>query len=192
MKTRHIPQITKWWLTVILVLALLPFAVMAKDTPTLDEQLIKAAGPGDLELVKTLLDKGADVNARDNRGKTALMSAVWGGDLKVVQLLLDWGADANAKTIGGRTALMEAASRDRQLEDNWYFGLWPLFRALLHGAAVGRYPDGREDPQIVRLLIRKGADVNAKDQDGWTALKRAQKRGSAEIVEMLKAHGAKE
>jgi ankyrin repeat protein len=44
----------------------------------------------------------------------------------------------------------------------------------------------------VKLLLDMGADVNAKRQDGWTALKLAQKSGSTEIVELLKAHGAKE
>jgi hypothetical protein len=48
------------------------------------------------------------------------------------------------------------------------------------------------DRQMVKLLLEHGADVNAKDKGGWTALKRAQKRGAKEIVELLKAHGAKQ
>ena len=45
---------------------------------------------------------------------------------------------------------------------------------------------------IVKLLLDKGADVNAKSKDGDTALKAASVKGHTEIVELLKAHGAKE
>lgn len=46
--------------------------------------------------------------------------------------------------------------------------------------------------EAVRLLLKNGADVNAKTRDGKTALKYAQKTGHKEIGELLKAHGAKE
>ena len=88
---------------------------------------------------------------------------------------------------------MDAAARDHHIEDKRYFGLWPIFRALLRGSTLGpKYPDEVSDPQIVKLLLQQGADVNARDQDGWTALKRAQRRGATEIVQLLMAHGAKE
>jgi len=45
---------------------------------------------------------------------------------------------------------------------------------------------------VVKLLLEKGADIHTKDKCGLTALKRAQDFGYKEIVELLKAHGAKE
>jgi len=47
-------------------------------------------------------------------------------------------------------------------------------------------------PEVVKFLLQHGADINARTIDGWTALKRAQKGGMPEIVEVLKAHGADE
>jgi uncharacterized protein len=44
----------------------------------------------------------------------------------------------------------------------------------------------------VRVLLENGADVNAKDRDGMTALNWALKSGHSRIIELLKAHGAKE
>uniref|UniRef100_UPI0026312A47 ankyrin repeat domain-containing protein n=1 Tax=uncultured Brachyspira sp. TaxID=221953 RepID=UPI0026312A47 len=58
---------------------------------------------------KYLLDKCADINAKDNDGKTALMLASSNGDLEVVKLLIDKGADVNAKDDYNRTALMLAS-----------------------------------------------------------------------------------
>jgi uncharacterized protein len=46
--------------------------------------------------------------------------------------------------------------------------------------------------EAVKFLLDKGADVNVQTQDGRTAMKLAQERGYKEIVELLKAHGAKE
>ena len=60
--------------------------------------------------MKALLDKGADVNAKDDKERTPLMSAAYRGYLEVVKLLLEKGADVKAKDKGGLTALMFAAS----------------------------------------------------------------------------------
>jgi hypothetical protein len=60
--------------------------------------------------VRHLLDKGADVNARDDRGSTALMGA---DDPAVIRLLLDRGADINAQDADGQTALMQAVERNQ-------------------------------------------------------------------------------
>ncbi len=63
------------------------------------------------EFVQALLDKGVDVNAKDNHGFTALIWAAKGGHTEAVQALLDKGADVNARDNTGKTALMIAASR---------------------------------------------------------------------------------
>ena len=64
-----------------------------------------------LRKVKKLIKKGANVNARNNYGRTALMEAVYSGRLDKAEMLIENGADVNAKDNARRTALMEAAGR---------------------------------------------------------------------------------
>jgi hypothetical protein len=97
--------------------------------------LMAAAGNGHTELVKLLIDKGADMNAiwpGWSNGVTALMIAAYNGHTEVVKLLLDKGADVDVKNPYGMTALIYAA---------------------IHGHT-----------EIARLLMNKGADVNAESQ----------------------------
>ena len=58
-----------------------------------------AGGNGDVNTVKGYLDRGTDVNLRDDAGATPLHYAAAAGRLQIVQLLLERGADPNAKTI---------------------------------------------------------------------------------------------
>src|ERR1051326_4434807 len=69
--------------------------------------LMVAAEIGSLDAMKTLLDRGADVNARNTYGSTALMLSVT--EPKKIRLLLDHGADVNVASRSGRTALIVAA-----------------------------------------------------------------------------------
>ena len=73
--------------------------------------LYLAAGEGRLEVVRYLLDQGADVNAREQFGDTALTEAVFNGQLAAVKELLFRGADVNAIGDGG-TALDVAINRN--------------------------------------------------------------------------------
>src|ERR1700693_6022029 len=73
------------------------------------ERLLSEIRKGDIEAVRWLVAHGADVNARDAKGATALMYAVLYGDLDYVNLLLDKGADPNAANDFGINALMWAA-----------------------------------------------------------------------------------
>ena len=73
--------------------------------------LHEAAGRGDTAKVQLLLDKGADINAKDSNGETALMEAADNGHLEVVKQLLAKGADVNAKSSYGYTALLYAADQ---------------------------------------------------------------------------------
>jgi ankyrin repeat protein len=141
------------------------------------------------DLVKLLLEKGAD----PNKAKKALWLCVWAGRLEILRLLLDRGADPNSKGRHGRTLLMVAAARDQQVEP-WYYKLPILLPWLIGRPAFGPVYDysGDRDPEIVELLLEKGADVHAKDRDGWTALNRAERRGDMKVVNILKAHGARE
>jgi ankyrin repeat protein len=82
-------------LTLILALSLSAFA----------GELHKAAKEGNLKLVKELVSKGADVNAKDKYGRTPLHYAAKEGHLDVVKFLVSKGADVNAKDEKGNTPL---------------------------------------------------------------------------------------
>ena len=78
----------------------------------LGEKLRKAAGDGYYLAAKTLIERGADVNAKDNDGNTPLHWAAWKGQTRaaeVAKLLIDNGAEVNAKNKYGNTPLDYAA-----------------------------------------------------------------------------------
>ena len=73
-------------------------------------ELMRAALEGDTNTVKALLAGGAQVNAKDHEGRTALMFAVTNMHPDAAKQLLEHSADANATAADGGTALMLAAS----------------------------------------------------------------------------------
>ncbi|GEM_PF-216712 len=77
-----------------------------------DMALIDAARNGVIDEVKVLLFKGADANAKTNKGSTALMWASYNGYGKIAKLLVDAGADVDAQDTLGNTALIFAALRN--------------------------------------------------------------------------------
>ncbi len=136
-----------------------------QDRPT--ESLHRAAADGDIEQVKLLISKGADVNEKDSGGKTPLHYASEKGHTEVARLLISRGAYVNA------------VSSDRRMSSDW--------RKPLHYAAMGGHT------QTVELLISNGADINAPRQGGrqpWFEAMRSSAAGSKEVVELLVARGA--
>jgi ankyrin repeat protein len=77
--------------------------------PPLEDKLIAAAAYGRTNIVLTLLEQGADVNAKGKDGSTALRLAAFQGHTDTVQALLGKGADVSAKDKDGYTALILAA-----------------------------------------------------------------------------------
>ena len=97
----------------LILITLLLFARQSVDAQTgdiskLNEDLVNAAGDGHTETVQVLRDAGADVNARNNAGETALMMAATLGHTKAVQALLDADANVNDENNVGDTVLMMA------------------------------------------------------------------------------------
>jgi ankyrin repeat protein len=92
--------------------------------------LLLAAPGGSLDLIKALLDAGADASAKDLRGMTPLMLAVATDHyrLDVIRLLLDRGAEVNAKSLAGETALDWARK----------FGETPVVDRLKQAGAVAQ------------------------------------------------------
>ena len=75
--------------------------------------LIWASSRGHRETASLLLDRGADINLKNNDGETALMEASSSGHTEIVSLLLDRGADVNVKDNDGGTALVRAPNELR-------------------------------------------------------------------------------
>jgi len=144
------------------------------------------------ELVELLLSKSADVNARDEEGRTPLDNAVEWGKNPTVDLLLAHGADARSADIFGNTPLHRAC----------YGGDALAAETLLsHGADVTvRNTDGwtplhaAEDADVAKVLLAAGADVNAKDRWGDTPLHKIRWKwksdGNDDLIKVLLAGGA--
>jgi ankyrin repeat protein len=82
-------------------------------------------------VIKFLLKRGVDIDARNQQGETALIIAAWYGREELAELLLKKGADANVKTRKGLTALKVAKA-------NGYEGI--VKKLLAYGAKSGRRP----------------------------------------------------
>ena len=167
--------------------------------------VIYAVAVGDEDLLRVLLDHGADVNRQTAySGQTALMCAIIFSseiegrydvlrlnsdghmdDLTAAKILIDYGADLNLTTQNGMTALMNAISSNnvamaQLLIDN---GADCGARVLIEAVVAG-------NEAIVGAMIEKGVDINDQDKyDGNTALHVAARRGRQAIARMLTDHG---
>ncbi|MGH9658838.1 MAG: ankyrin repeat domain-containing protein [Bryobacteraceae bacterium] len=162
----------------ILLIAILTLAAFAED---LNDQLLAAARRGDAEAVRSLLEKGANVNAPSAYSATPLNFAAANGHLAVVRLLLDKGADPGIRDT--------------------FYKMLPINRAMKHpevvklllekgspGAAmVLSNAVGRGDVEMVRLALAR-CDCTAEALSN--ALGAAQRAKRTEIAALLIEKGA--
>jgi len=152
-----------------------------------------AADRGRLDTARLLLEKGAEVDAREDRGTTPLLSALWRGHLPLVELLLEAGADVNARASDGEVPLHRVPWSTRQ---GFAIGSRLLAAganpnastdsgfAPLHQAALERHPES------VAALLAAGADPNGKRSYGLSALHIATAANCPEVVSLLVEAGA--
>ncbi|MDH5680370.1 MAG: ankyrin repeat domain-containing protein [Spirochaetota bacterium] len=165
---------------------------------------------GDANMVKYLLDKGADATVLTTDGRSVLHIAAFHGNVESMKLLIDNGADINAvdgkirssgiisdgkhvRTINepGDTALEVAIGQGHSEAVKFLLRKGALINperkkygwTALHQAADGSRND------IVKLLISRGANVNAQWDEGKTPLNMASNQG---IKDLLIKHGAKD
>lgn len=150
---------------------------------------------GDANAAKLLLKYGADVNAWRQDGRTALMEAALACDKDTVSVLLARRADANAQDTGGRTAMIWAMlAEDKrtglELQNDLTWKLLKSRCGLYKETAVLTARRDAPLKDIVKKLLKSGADIDARDHDGWTALKLAKIRSMRVIVKLFVGAGA--
>jgi ankyrin repeat protein len=144
-----------------------------------------------LEIIQTLLDRGARVDAALRAqlpfrtkldrggdgvlgaGTTPLIRAAKAGDTAVIRLLLDRGANVKAATANGVNAVMMAANVGTREED-----------------MTGRSKTQQNAIDSINLLLATGADINGSDTTGRTALHGAALWGLTDVVRLLHQKGA--
>jgi uncharacterized protein len=147
---------------------------------------------GSLDLIKDLLEHGADVNVQLKKqqpyrskvdrgadtmlgtGTTPLLRAAKAGDTEAMKVLLAKGADPKITNKGGITPLMAAAGLGSKEEDT-----------------TGRKRTEEQAIASIQLCLDAGADVNTADNQGETALHGAAQKGYDHVVQFLADHGAK-
>ncbi|KIX00631.1 uncharacterized protein Z518_09696 [Rhinocladiella mackenziei CBS 650.93] len=157
----------------------------------LEHALIKAAGGGQLGIVRTLLDHGVNIEARgpyEHWERTPLMAASAEGRVDVVRLLCDRGADIDACNES-ESALVSASEKGHidvvrllldkgaSVDKSGEHGRTPLFQAAAEG-----------HDEVVRLLLYRGANINAVADE--SPLQAASISGRETVVDILLNAGA--
>lgn len=156
-----------------------------------DAALADAAEQGNAALVRTLLDAGADANAAQVDGMTALHWAVDRDDSDSAALLIRAGADLDAPNRYGVPPLSLAATNANEQIVALLLDAGANPNATLRGGETVLMTAARTGSlAAVRALLAKGVDVNAREERDQTALMWAAAEGHTEIVAALLDAGA--
>ncbi|XP_074434143.1 protein phosphatase 1 regulatory subunit 16A isoform X1 [Larus michahellis] len=172
------------------------------------------------DVVTTLLDAGADVNARDSELWTPLHAAATCGHLRLVQLLVRRGADLLAVNSDGNmpydlcedevtlecleNAMAEQGITQEKIEEARGATERAMVREIRrliqagddldaprgHGATLLHIAAANGYAEAAELLLEHRASPDARDEDGWQPLHAAACWGQVPLVELLVAHGA--
>ena len=152
------------------------------------EEFLRFSREGPFEEFEKLFLAGADKNAADSAGNTALMYAVKGNQIEIVEYLIREGANVNARTNKGTTPLMFAS----------YYGYEDVVKALISaGADVNLKDKGGHTElmnaayqghlDIVKVLVDAGASMIAINNDGETAFSLAKKNNHRDVLKFLRS-----
>lgn len=171
-------------LALLQALLLMPLCVLAQTANSaLNEELITAARKSNVEAVKTLLAKGADVNAKTEYGATALFFACDRGNAEIVKLLLAAGADIDVKdTFYKSSPINWAVQRDQAEVVKLLVEKKPASKESTTAMAVNM-----GQVKTVEALLSLG---NFKPESLTMWLTISEKNGNKEVAEALKKAGA--
>jgi ankyrin repeat protein len=159
-------------------------------------KLISACEKGDVEAVKSLLEKGAYIHAQDSEGRCAMVVAAYKNHIEIADLLIAAGADVNMKDNTLQSAFLISAME----------GYLDLMKITLkagadvyctdsdNGTGLIRAAD-RGHVDIIKELLKTDIRINHINRMGWTALHEAILLGGGderhtEIVDLLVNAGA--
>jgi uncharacterized protein len=170
---------------------------MNKEANNLNEQLLQATQRGDRRAVLKLLQRGADINVRDELGRTPVMIATYQHHTEMVRAFIQAGADINIRDTTKENLLLHAGA------EGWLDMLKLAIEAHADTSLTNRFggisiipASERGHVEVVQeLLTRTDINVNHVNNLGWTALLEAillSDGGKAHqrIVQLLIEHGA--
>ena len=152
-----------------------------------------SCAPCNILLVQAIIDHGANVNAMNNRGQTALWFACCSGQMEFVKILLDAGSDSNIADKNGESCLHAAVYGSCNAET--------IQNIIDHGALVNAANKdgatalllacGSAQSKIVNVLLKAKADPNIPDRHGDASLHQATAANcSKETLQELMEYGA--
>lgn len=164
--------------------------------------LLYAAQGGHRPVAELLIQKGADVQHAARGGQTALDLAVWRSDLSMMQLLVEAGARGSPRQLAMAVRHSTPAAVAFLLEHGADPNAVPPAKQRIRGPEMLPpviMATQRGDPEVLQLLIDAGADVNAQDHNGWSALRWARRHSSRgqppnmkPILALLRSAGARD
>lgn len=144
------------------------------------------------EIVKHLIQQeNADIEAKDEDGKTALHFAANHGNNKLVEYLLSEGANIEARDNDGRTPLLDAAAGGHDETVTYLLSKGAHIKAQdKNGWTLLQWAARKGDSKLVTYLLSKGANSEAKGFYGRTPLLSAAVGGHLEVLRLLLSKGA--
>ena len=182
----------------------------------MEDDFLRNVRQSDIQSVRELLDRGADINSQNDYGDTALIiaskqardhtkyctdpfcSGCGQGD--IAEFLLDREADPNIRDRDGTTALIWASQRgnieivrlllDRDVDPNIQNikGDTALINAARYSNSILNLAAGTDYTKVVELLLDHGADSNIRNNRGKTALMIAERVGDDDIARLIQDH----
>lgn len=158
--------------------------------------LTHAAGKGDLDFVKYLVDRGADVNLNTgakNGDLTPLINAARSDNISIMEFFFAKKAKVDGTDNKKTTPLMHALESGKYAAAKYLIEKKANVKAVnMYGVTTLMFAVTSGNIECIKLVLNCKVDVNKKNKNGETALLLADQRNSNEIMELLIAAGAKD